>query len=141
MSKPAPFPHRYSVHLADRQLQALPRSPIAVGPPLQFGGTDRVWSPEELLVGAVVECWWTTFEAYARHKELAFDDLSANATGVLDKGPTGPAFTAIELTVELTVAAADEARARELIVTAEKHCIISNSLKAPVTIAATIRTR
>jgi hypothetical protein len=49
-----PFPHRYSVDSSDDRLTAEPRQPIEVGAPPQFGGTNEVWSPEELLVGAVL---------------------------------------------------------------------------------------
>jgi organic hydroperoxide reductase OsmC/OhrA len=138
VSKIAPFPHRYTVRLADRQLAAPPRAPIAVGPPPQFGGTDVVWSPEELLVGAVLECLWTTFDAYARHDALDVRDFTGTGIAILDKGPPVPMFTSITLTVELTVAAADEERARRLLAMAEQRCIISNALKTPVTLEATV---
>jgi len=138
MAKPEAFPHRYTVALEDRRLAAPPRTPIAVGAPPQFGGSNEVWSPEELLVGAALECLWTTFEAYARHDTLELTGWRDTGVGVLDKGPTGPVFTSITLSVEMTVAAADAERARRLLDTAEKHCIISNALRVAVTVQATI---
>lgn len=141
MARPAPFPHRYEVALEDRRLTSPPRAPIAAGAPPQFGGTDDVWSPEELLVGAALECLWTTFDAYARHDQLEFADWRGSGVGTLDKGPTGPVFTSIVLSVEMAVAAADVERARRLVDTAEKHCIISNALRVPVTVQADIRPR
>jgi organic hydroperoxide reductase OsmC/OhrA len=140
MSKIAPFPHRYTVRLSDRQLVAPPRAPIGLGPPPQFGGSDGVWSPEELLLGAALECLWTTFEAYARHDALDVRDFSGTGTAVLDKGAPVPVFTSITLAVELTVTAADEERARRLLATAEQRCIISNALKTSVTLETTIHT-
>ena len=139
MPKPAPFPHTYSVELEDRHLAAPPRAPIAVGAPPQFGGSDEVWSPEELLVGAALECLWTTFEAYARHDQLEVAGWRGTGSGILDKSPTGPVFTSITLAVEMTVAAADLERARRILDTAEKHCIISNALRVAVTLQADIR--
>ncbi len=141
MAKPAPFPHRYTVTLADGLLVAPPRDPIALGPPPQFGGTDRRWSPEELLVGSVLECLWTTFDAYARHDALEVSGWSGTGVAVLDKGSPVPVFTSITLSVELVVAADDEERARRLLATAEQRCIISNALKVPVTLQATVRAR
>ena len=140
MSKVAPFPHRYTVRLADRRLLAPPRAPIAAGSPPQFGGTDTVWSPEELLVASALECLWSTFEAYARHDGLEVRDWSGTGTAVLEKGAPIPAFSSITLQVEVVVAASDELRARNLVETAEKRCIISNALKVPVVLQATIRT-
>lgn len=141
MTKPAAFPHRYTVTLEDRHLVAPPRAPIAVGAPPQFGGSDAVWSPEELLVGAALECLWTTFEAYARHDQLEVTGWSGSGVGVLDKGPTGPVFTSLTLSVDMTVATADVERARRLLDTAEKHCIIANALRVAVTVEAAIHPR
>lgn len=115
MSPIAPFPHRYTVSFADGQLAAPPRAPIAAGAPPQFGGSDRVWSPEELLVGAALVCLSTTFAALARRDELTVHDWRGSAAGVLEKSATGPTFTSIELMVELAVAAADQERANRLI--------------------------
>ncbi len=136
-----PLPHRYSVSLSNRTLQAPPREPIAVGPPPQFDGDDQHWSPEELLIGAVLECLWTTFEAFARRASLTIQDFSGSAVGVLDRGSPGssvPVFTAIELNVYVVVDAGDVARARALLEKAENNCIISHALRIPVKVVATV---
>lgn len=140
MSKIAPFPHQYTVKLADRQLLAESHVPIAAGPPAQFGGSDTVWSPEDLLVAATLECLWTTFEAYARHDKLEVQRWSGTGTATLEKGSPVPTFSSIKLNVELDVAAADVERARKLLNTAESRCIISNALKVPVVLEAIVGT-
>lgn len=134
----SPFPHRYNVSLSHRTLSAPPREPIAVGPPPQFGGNDRDWSPEELLVGATLECLWTTFEALARRQGLNIGDWAGTGVATLDRGAPLPTFTSIALTVELEVGAGDEERARAVLDKAERGCIISNALKVPVTLVATV---
>lgn len=134
MGKPQPFPHHYTVALADGQLTAPPRAAVAAGAPPQFGGVDTVWSPEEMLVGAALTCLWTTFVAYARRDQLEVARWSGRGEAVLVRGEQGapPTFTQITLTVELTVAAADAERARALLITSEERCIISHALKVPV---------
>lgn len=139
MSKPLPFPHRYTVTVADGRLSAPPRTGIAVGAPPQFGGSDQVWGPEELLIGAVLSCLWTTFQAFARREALEVRGWSATVTAVLDRSPTGPIFTSIAQSVELAVATADEERARRTLAAAEKHCIIANTLRVPVTLEVLLR--
>jgi organic hydroperoxide reductase OsmC/OhrA len=139
VTRPAPFPHRYTVQLAGGQLLAPPRAPIAAGAPPQFGGSDQVWSPEELLVAAALECLWTTFVAYAQHDGLEVREWSGSGVAVLDKGPAGPTFTSLALTVELAVPEGEEARARRVLATAESHCIISHALRVPVTVDARVR--
>lgn len=138
-ARPEPFPHHYRVILEDGLLLAHPRTPIAIGPPPQFGGSDHVWSPEDLLVGAVLQCLWTTFAAYARRDGLEFREWRGTAVGVLDKGRGGPTFTSITLTVDIAVAASGEEQARRLVLAAEANCIVSKALRVPVTVVANIR--
>ncbi|MBZ0236132.1 MAG: OsmC family protein [Deltaproteobacteria bacterium] len=138
-AKIAPFPHTYTVSLADKQLLAPPRAPIAAGAPPQFGGVETDWSPEELLVASALECLWTTFEAYARRDNLPVDRFAGKGTAVLDRGPGIPVFTSLELHVDLDVNAGDEERARKLLETAESKCIISNVLKVRVTLDVAVR--
>lgn len=133
-----PFPHHYIVSLFDRALTAPPRAPIAAGAPPQFGGSDRVWSPEELLVGAALECLWTTFEAYARRENLAVRHWASSGVGILDRTASVPAFTSIELSVHLQVDAGDEERARSLLKKADANCIISHALRVPITVIASV---
>jgi organic hydroperoxide reductase OsmC/OhrA/CheY-like chemotaxis protein len=128
----APFPHRYGVQFSDGQLAAEPRAPIRAGAPPQFGGSDDVWSPEHLLVGAALACLKATFDAYARRARLAVVAWRGTATGVLDKRPGGPVFTAIDIDVDIMTELGDEARAQEILATAERDCIVSRSLVAPV---------
>ena len=128
----AAFPHHYSVRLDHDTLDAAPRMPICTGAPPQFGGTDDVWSPEHLLVGAALTCLKTTFDAYALREHVVVHAWRGVATGVLAKGSAGPLFTAIELEIEIVTDPGDEARAQAVLGTAERHCIVSRALSAPV---------
>jgi organic hydroperoxide reductase OsmC/OhrA len=128
----APFPHRYSVTLEGEALAAEPRPPIRTGTPSEFGGTDAVWGPEHLLVGAALACLKTTFDAYAARDGVRIHAWRGAATGVLAKGHGGPVFTSIDLEVELVTDPGDEARAEAVLATAERSCIVSRALSAPV---------
>jgi organic hydroperoxide reductase OsmC/OhrA len=111
-----------------------PAVAIAAGAPPQFGGSDQVWSPEELLIGAVLECLWTTFEAFARREQVEVRGFAGRATGTLDRAPGAPAFTSIALAIDLIVPAGDEARARQLVATAHDRCIVARALRVPITV-------
>lgn len=138
----APFPHRYEVAVDENDLTARDRSALLIGPPPQFGGTgERDWSPEELLLGAVAACLKTTFDAYARRQSIVIDTFRARAEGVLEKTREGPAFTSVTILVELAVRGGEDEvlKAKETLERAEHDCIISRAIKAPVTLAATVR--
>ena len=132
------FPHRYSVGWSNDRLTAEPRQPIAVGVPPQFGGTDVVWSPEELLVGAVLLCVKTTFDAFARKADLAIRSWKGKGTGVLDKGPGGAIFTSIRIELDIETDIGAESRVRDLLGSVERACIITRAIHAPVEIIAGI---
>ncbi len=139
---PAPFPHRYEVTLQDEgeggRLTADPRPPILGGAPRDFDGSDDWWSPEHLLLSSLSLCLLTTLKAVAAKARLALSAYVSRAKGVLDKTPAGLAFTSITLQVSLRVDAADVERAQQLLESAKRHCIVSNSLKPPVTLQVTV---
>ena len=134
----APFPHRYIVKLEGNRLHSLPREMIHVGAPPQFGGSDLVWSPEELLVGAVLACFKTTFDAFARRDALEIGDWSATATGVLEKTAAGPRFAELDLHVTIAVDPTLEDKARTVAAVAERNCIVSHALRCPVYVTVAV---
>jgi organic hydroperoxide reductase OsmC/OhrA len=135
---PAPFPHRYQVTLdgldADGggRLRAGARPEIAGGAPREFGGEDRWWSPEHLLLGSLSLCLMTTFRALAVREHLPVLGYTSRAEGQLDRTPSGLSFTALTLYVELRVPMAEVSRAERLLQSAKKHCIVANSLHTAV---------
>lgn len=134
----APFPHHYSVTLTNDALTAEPRAAIRMGPPPQFNGKDEVWSPEHLLVASVLSCLKTTFDAYARRAGAAVHHWRGHATGTLAKSSQGPVFTSIDLEIEIATDAGEELRLQSVIDAAERDCIISRALSAPVHVTAKV---
>lgn len=137
-----PFPHRYRVSaqgggtgrvtLRHDGVAALESSP-----PVEFGGPGDAWSPEGLLVGAVADCFVLTFRAVARAAKLDWSDLDVRVEGTLERVDGVTAFSAFELHATLTLdPGVDEAVALGALERAERGCLISNSLKAPVHLRA-----
>lgn len=136
----APFPHHYDVGLrwnGARQgtLSAPPRPGLVAGPPPQFDGQEDWWSPEHLLLASVNLCLMTTFLALADRAKVRILAYDCRASGTLDKMPQGLVFTEITLKPVLRAGPGDQERAEALLQTAKKYCIVSNSLKTPVSLA------
>jgi organic hydroperoxide reductase OsmC/OhrA len=140
-----PYPHHYSVsgtmqgpepiQLASPGLPALESAP-----PAEFGGPGDRWSPETLLVAAVVDCFLLTFRAVARASKYDWTRVHAEAEGVLDRAEGVTRFTAIRLRATLDApAGSDAALGERLLAKAEKGCLISNSLACAVHLEATVR--
>lgn len=134
----APFPHHYVVTLGHGELAAPPRASLRTGAPPQFGGSDQVWSPEELLVGAALSCLETTFAAYARRASVPIHDWHGTATGTLVKAAGGPVFTSIDLAIVVVTESGHEAQAEQLLHDADRACIVARALAVPVRLSATV---
>ncbi len=139
-----PYPHRYTVSARMQGQQpialASPGLPdLDSAPPAEFDGPGDLWSPETLLVAAVVDCFALTFRAIARASCYEWTALRADADGVLDRSPEGTRFTEIHLRAELDVPTGGNAEQGErLLAKAEKSCLVSRSLAAPVHLEATV---
>jgi len=138
------LPHRYVVSASTTTEQSVTLSSQGLddlstaGPP-EFGGPGDLWSPETLLVGAVADCFVLSFRAIARAARLDWRSLDCEAVGVLDKVERVTQFTHFEVRADLTVAAGtNEEKARRLLEKAEKHCLITNSMKASSALDATV---
>lgn len=133
-----PLPHHYLVTAAGAATGAVTLSHEGVpslesAPPPQFGGPGDAWSPEGLLVAAVADCFILTFRAVARASKLGWSELEVRVTGTLERRDGVTAFTEFDLHARLGVDAdLDQTLAHAALERAERGCLISNSLKAPV---------
>jgi organic hydroperoxide reductase OsmC/OhrA len=111
------------------------------GPPKEFGGSGEQWSPEDLLVAAVADCFALSFRAIAGASKFTWIDLNCSVTGTLDKVERNTQFTEFEINVVLKIPGdSDASRAQRLLEKAEQTCFITNSLKAKPKLTAQIET-
>jgi peroxiredoxin-like protein len=109
--------------------------------PPEFGGPEGSWSPETMLVAAVADCLILTFRAIAQLSKMEWHTLECRASGTLDRVDHVTQFTRIDLHARLAVPPhADLEQARRLLEKAERQCLISNSLKAPIHLEIAIET-
>lgn len=106
---------------------------LASAPPAQFGGPGNQWSPEDLLVGSLADCFILTFRAIAKASKLEWIDIECSAQGKLERVDRVTQFTSFNIQARLTVGAdTDPESARKLLEKAESNCLITNSLRASV---------
>lgn len=138
------FPHHYSVSANCQgegpvRLNASGLSELSSYPPAQFGGPGDHWSPEDLLVAAVADCFCLSFRAIAAASKFAFADLQCEVEGTLDRVDRAMLFTEFKVVAKLTLAAGGDAeRAKKLLEKAEQTCLITNSLKSQVHLEAIV---
>jgi organic hydroperoxide reductase OsmC/OhrA len=128
-------PHIYSVSAQGSAIgavrvvsQGLPA--IEPAPPLEFNGPGGIWSPENLLVAAIADCFILTFRSVSRAAHFDWEEIEAQVEGVLERNSGVTQFARYNTRATLTVKpGTDHAKARELLKRAEKVCLVSNSLR------------
>lgn len=138
------FPHHYEVAATCRaegavSLSAAGLATLASQPPKQFGGPGDHWSPEDLLVAAVADCFCLSFRAIAAASKFAYEDLQCQVTGTLDRVERAMLFTEFKIVARLTLpAGSDPERGQRLLEKAEQTCLVTNSLKSAVHLEAQV---
>ncbi|AMY10761.1 Peroxiredoxin OsmC [Luteitalea pratensis] len=138
------LPHRYRVRgtggiTGDVALSAARLTVLQSASPAEFDGPGDRWSPETLLVGAVVDCFILTFRAISNASRVSWISLDCEATGTLDRVDRVTQFTRVDMSAHLVVpAGVDAAAARHALEKAESNCLISRSLNAQVTLETSV---
>ncbi|MBD3426844.1 MAG: OsmC family peroxiredoxin [Candidatus Omnitrophica bacterium] len=108
---------------------------IGVATPPEFNGEEGYWSPEELLISAVDSCIMTTFLHYAEKKKVGLDSYQSEAEGVLKMVEGRLMFSRIKVRSRITVGSEEDIdKVKDLMRSAEKNCLISNSMRSQVEI-------
>jgi organic hydroperoxide reductase OsmC/OhrA len=132
------LPHRYNVEASAKlegpvSIASEGLETFSTAPPVQYGGPGGQWSPETLLIAAVVDCFVLTFRAIARASSLQWVALRCDCEGELDRVERTTRFTAITLRAHLSIPAGGAAeKAGQLLEKAERACLVTNSLACAV---------
>lgn len=114
-------------------LSSAGKEDLQVATPPEFkGGMAGLWSPEDLLVGAVNACVMTTFLAFAERAGIEFYSYESVGIGRLKPVERSYQITEVEIAVRAVVAEEDIEMVRQLSAKVEAACFISNSIKADV---------
>jgi peroxiredoxin-like protein len=138
------FPHRYRVKgsgrvTGDVELTSERLTTLRSAPPAEFDGPGDRWSPETLLVGAVVDCFILTFRAVARASKLSWISLDCDVTGTLDRVDQVAQFTHFDMKARLVVPDGEDSdRVRRALEKTEQTCLISRSLKGAIDLDVTV---
>ncbi|HVZ20076.1 MAG TPA: OsmC family protein [Vicinamibacterales bacterium] len=134
------LPHRYTVSAEAAGdvtvcLDSAGLPSLATTTPPEFDGPEGRWSPETLLVASVADCLVLTVRGVARASRLTLTAVSCEVRGTLDRVGGLLQFTAFEATVRVQAPeGVDLQHAARVLEKAERTCLITNSLKAPLSL-------
>ena len=129
-----PLPHTYTVTALSSEEKIIKFysdavTTIEADAPPEFDGSEKYWSPETLLAGAVSSCYALTFGGMARKANLRWDQLHTEVRGKLERNNGQTRFTEFTINARLELPAdQDEAKAESILKRAEELCLITNSI-------------
>ncbi len=106
---------------------------LEVGPPPEYGGTDKTLNPEELFVASINSCIMLVFYYFLEKAKLEVLSYSSEAEGRVDKTKEGLKFTNVEVRAVVKINDKSQSeRIMEIAKLADKYCLVSNSVACPV---------
>jgi peroxiredoxin-like protein len=136
--KPKSFSYKVkSRWIADKRvlLEAEGKPSIEVATPPEFGGPEAFWSPEDLFVSSINICVLTTFLAIVQRQGIKFISYQSEAEGKLQMAEGVFMFTQVVVRPRVEVKDEEMATAvSQALEKAERHCLISSSVKTQVTV-------
>jgi organic hydroperoxide reductase OsmC/OhrA len=117
------------------------KRPLEVATPPEFRGTHaELWSPEDLLVGALASCYAVTLVSVAEWRGVPLRGLSVDGLGHVERRDDGRfAFVAIELHAKVETDASTLAAAEDAARYAKDACLVSMALDTPVHLELAVR--
>jgi uncharacterized OsmC-like protein len=92
---------------------------------------DPAWTPEHLLLAALVRCTLTSLRFHARRADVEVSDAKASARAMFTRRESDNRFAIAECEVDLTVRLSPhpgEEAAAKLMADAERDCFVGASL-------------
>ncbi len=118
----------------------LPNKIEVATPPDFQNGIEGVWSPEHLFVASINACLMATFLAIADNSKLEFISFQSNAVGKVEKVDGKYIVTEIIIKPILVIpSAGSEEKMKRIIDMSEKACVITNSIKAKISLLPFIK--
>jgi len=119
------------------------RQPVPFAPPVEFGGTDAVWSPEQLLASAVATCYMTTFLHFAQLLKIKLRAFDVDVEMEIEKkDKTGFRATKYIVRPKISfVGPQSEETIENLLSKAKRYCIVSNSVSGEISVEPIIHNK
>ena len=109
--------------------------------PAGLGGKGDATNPEQLFAAGYAACFGNAVIHATRNKEtkISYNDVEVTATVGIGPGATGG--FGLTVTLDVTLAGVDQAKAEEIVAEAHKVCPYSNATRGNVDVTLSTHTR
>lgn len=101
--------------------------------PPEFQGPGGGYSPEDLYLLALANCFVATFKVIAERSKIVVETIGVDATLVVDRGEGGaPWMAAARLRINVSAPAHPHDRVQRVLELTSRQCLILNSVKTQI---------
>jgi peroxiredoxin-like protein len=106
---------------------------LSVAAPVEFGGTEKLWTPEHFFLNAISSCFMTTFLSLSQKMGFEILDFNCEAVGQIEIVEGRYKFTRIDLYPKVYIVNEElREKAERAMEKTHKYCLITNSVNAEV---------
>ena len=109
--------------------------------PAGLGGTGDATNPEQLFAAGYAACFGNAVIHATRNKETKISDNDVEVTATVGIGPGATGGFGLTVTLDVTLAGVDQAKAEEIVAEAHKVCPYSNATRGNVDVTLSTHTR
>ena len=109
--------------------------------PAGLGGKGDGTNPEQLFAAGYAACFGNAVIHATRNKETKISDNDVEVTATVGIGPGATGGFGLTVTLDVTLAGVDQAKAEEIVAEAHKVCPYSNATRGNVDVTLSTHTR
>lgn len=99
--------------------------------PIELGGIEGRWTPEDLLLGTVASGFTTTFRAIAEPAQFEYVDFQVEVSGIVTTNDSGNYFNGISIRADLAVDREEKKeQGLKLLHKTKELCLVARTLTA-----------
>ena len=114
---------------------------LEMAPPKELGGSGEGNNPEQLFAAGYAACFGNAVIHATRNKETKISDNDVEVTATVGIGPGATGGFGLTVTLDVTLAGVDQAKAEEIVAEAHKVCPYSNATRGNVDVTLSTHTR
>ena len=109
--------------------------------PAGLGGKGDATNPEQLFAAGYAACFGNAVIHATRNKETKISDNDVEVTATVGIGPGATGGFGLTVTLDVTLAGVDQAKAEAIVAEAHKVCPYSNATRGNVDVTLSTHTR
>ena len=127
--------HRFNTMTVSEDIPSIKvQLPLGYNGPANESNKEIQYTPEDLYLGALAGCFFTTFSVVSKNSNLSYESMQIIAEGTMEVVDDVKMMSQIHQEITLTISASiSEKMALKVLNITEERCPLANSVKTQIT--------